>query len=128
MRRDHETSDTGKSYRHRPAEHSSVVLLAASSTQQQSKTAPSQNYATFRDNQHYLVPPATAIRDVLTIGRYRNHLAVSQSGDINDARYHPDNYMFQQARHAASKFLIPFLLSRVFFTNKFLATRNFQQF
>ncbi|KOX78108.1 hypothetical protein WN51_09467 [Melipona quadrifasciata] len=101
MRRDHETSDTGKSYRHRPAEHSSVVLLAASSAQQQSKTVPLQNYATLRDIQHYLFAPAIVIRDVRTIGRYRNHLAVSQPGDINDARYHSDNYMFQQARHSA---------------------------
>ena len=121
-RRDHaEASNTGKSYRHRSAEHRSIVLLAASSTQQQNKTAPLQNYATFRYNQHYLSALATVIRDVHTIGRYRSHLAVSKPGDINDARYHSDNYMFQQARHSASKFLIP--LSRVFFTNNFLAIK-----
>ena len=133
-RRDHaETSDTGKSYRHRSAEHSSVILLAASSAQQQNKTAPLQNYATFRYNQHYLTASATVIRDVPTIGRYRNRHVVSQPGDTNDAKYHSDNYMFHPARLSASKFLIPFLSSRVFFTNSFLAIESelleiFQEF
>ena len=124
-RRDHaETSDTGKSYRHRSSDHSSVVLLAASSTQQQNKTASLQNYATFRGNQHYLSGSAINIRDLHTIRRYRNHLVVSQPGDINDARCHSDSYMFQQARHSASKFLIPFLSLRMFFAHNFLAIKS----